>query len=417
MTSSMHQGMGQTTEGRSVRDIVEHDHALVNEAWCRKIFRQLLQSLERQYAMDMPHRAITADTVVFHENGEPLLLPSIVSDPAPEQADDLSALARLLHYAITQELMPEGPLQGRGLAGYSDSLLNAIDRCMAPDPEQRPRSIDALRDLLGVAAPAALASAPPIAEQEPEPHPDTMAPVAASGVPVAPLRASADPALALPPDSQPGQARQPRGLRPWQRWTVAGGGAAILLAIALVGIAELRDSGSFDRQVLTLPPEGAVQPQTADAGTPAVLPSPGTTPSEAAASAEPQAPSPAQPAGAAPALPLPAAMSPRAAAVPPDTAALAPAPAATTVPVPGAAPTVPQNTVNQSASYKLQIQPWGTVYVDGVDRGVSPPVKRLVLSPGRHTIRITNPNFNERTLDVDTAQGDGRIAIDFSAAE
>jgi hypothetical protein len=51
--------------------------------------------------------------------------------------------------------------------------------------------------------------------------------------------------------------------------------------------------------------------------------------------------------------------------------------------------------------------------VDGVDRGVSPPVKRLVLAPGRHTIRVANPNFHDRVLEVDTARGDGRIAIDF----
>jgi hypothetical protein len=64
--------------------------------------------------------------------------------------------------------------------------------------------------------------------------------------------------------------------------------------------------------------------------------------------------------------------------------------------------------------YKLQIQPWGIVYVDGVDRGVSPPVKRLVLTPGRHTIRVTNPNFHDRMLEVDTASGDGLIGVDFN---
>lgn len=69
--------------------------------------------------------------------------------------------------------------------------------------------------------------------------------------------------------------------------------------------------------------------------------------------------------------------------------------------------------VDGGAVYKLQIQPWGVVYVDGVDRGVSPPVKRLLLAPGRHTIRVANPNFQDRVLEIDTAGGDGRIAIDF----
>jgi hypothetical protein len=32
------------------------------------------------------------------------------------------------------------------------------------------------------------------------------------------------------------------------------------------------------------------------------------------------------------------------------------------------------------------------VPVDGVDRGASPPLKRLTLAPGQHTVRIVNPN-------------------------
>jgi hypothetical protein len=84
MTSTLTIGTEhQRLEGRTVRDIVEHDPAQVNEVWCRKIFRQLLQSLELQYAMHMPHRAITPDTVVFHDNGEPLLLPRILPSPTP----------------------------------------------------------------------------------------------------------------------------------------------------------------------------------------------------------------------------------------------------------------------------------------------------------------------------------------------
>jgi hypothetical protein len=64
----------------------------------------------------------------------------------------------------------------------------------------------------------------------------------------------------------------------------------------------------------------------------------------------------------------------------------------------------------------LKIQPWGVVYVDGVDRGVSPPVKRLTLTPGRHSIRVTNPNFHDRVLDIDTASAGGQIAVDFNDA-
>jgi hypothetical protein len=74
----------------------------------------------------------------------------------------------------------------------------------------------------------------------------------------------------------------------------------------------------------------------------------------------------------------------------------------------------PQAAATGSATYKLRIQPWGIVYVDGIDRGASPPVKRLTLAPGRHTIRISNPNFHDRVLEVDTSGGGGQIAVDFS---
>ena len=139
----------QHLEGRSVRDIVEYSPEQVNEVWCRKIFRQILQSLELQYAMHMPHRAITPDTIVFHDNGEPLLIPLDVSPEEAREAEDLNALARVVHYAITCELAPAGPLAGR-VEGYSDSLINAVDRCMDPDPARRPHMIEALRDLLGI---------------------------------------------------------------------------------------------------------------------------------------------------------------------------------------------------------------------------------------------------------------------------
>jgi hypothetical protein len=45
---------------------------------------------------------------------------------------------------------------------------------------------------------------------------------------------------------------------------------------------------------------------------------------------------------------------------------------------------------------------------------VSPPIKRLVLAPGKHTIRIANPNFRERVLEVDTSAGNAQIAADFN---
>jgi len=406
----------QHLEGRSVRDIVEYSPEQVNEVWCRKIFRQILQSLELQYAMHMPHRAITPDTIVFHDNGEPLLIPLDVGPEEAREAEDLNALARTIHYAITRELAPTGPLDGR-TEGYSDSLIRAVDRCMDPDPARRPRTIAELRDLLGI-VPLGPAVAPVAVEHMSEHNGAAPEDARAPSLPQGGER---------PGRERPGRERLRRrlSLSRWQRWAVASGGGAILIALALAMFAEMRDSGSFDHIVLTLPQQGdGPRPDAASApaGMPASPAYGGNTGTEATVSA------PDLPASAPPDAP-PAGVSADGAAAPatetgPATASTAPAPAPAPAPASAtaAAPPTPQGRLPgvvvtpEGNLYKLRIQPWGVVYVDGVDRGVSPPIKRLTLAPGRHTIRVTNPNFHDRVLAVDTASGDGHISIDFNEA-
>jgi hypothetical protein len=410
MTSTLTIGPEQQRlEGRTVRDIVEHDPAQVNESWCRKIFRQLLQSLELQHAMRMPHRAITPDTVVFHDNGEPLLLPTEIDglDAGQDEAADLTALARVVHFAITRELMPTGPLRGRVLEGYSDSLVTAVDRCMSPDPAERPRTVDELRQILGIVSlgPPGPASAPAMPAGLPR-----TAPLSPSPSPRHPVTVP----IAAAPDTTPSFMREPdaprfrNGLSRWQRWALAAGGAAVLLAIALAVFAELRDSGSYDHIVLTLP-QSAEQARRDTASAPPPL-AQADAPASASEAAPQQDPIAAM-ADTPPAQTLPGTQpAPQSPALATAPALAARSPARASAAGPAAAP-ARQGT---SATYKLQIQPWGIVYVDGVDRGVSPPVKRLVLTPGRHTIRIANPNFHDRVLEVDTSAGNGSIAVDFS---
>ncbi len=68
-----------------------------------------------------------------------------------------------------------------------------------------------------------------------------------------------------------------------------------------------------------------------------------------------------------------------------------------------------------TTSFKLTIKPWGTIIVDGKDRGVSPPLKHIVLPAGRHKIRIVNPNFPEYATEVEvTKKRFGVIEHDFT---
>lgn len=72
----------------------------------------------------------------------------------------------------------------------------------------------------------------------------------------------------------------------------------------------------------------------------------------------------------------------------------------------------------QAAPYQLQIRPWGTVFIDGLEVGVSPPLKEITLAPGRHTIRIQNPSFDAREETVDVqANTPGIVEVDFTEQE
>ena len=381
MTSLIIPGSAQQAlEGRSVRDVVAHNPGQVDDAWCRKILRKILQSIELQYAMQMPHRAITLDTVVFHANGEPFLLSDdIDADPAPDaqQADDLTALASVIHYAITQERTPAGPLDGR-VDGYSAGLVATIDACMDPDPARRPRTIDAVRGLLETVAP------PPR-----EPVPDAAVVTGVSG---------AGPSDASIEKHGPGKRRS-------QRWAIAAGGGAIAIALALVLFPAWRSAGSSDHNVLTSPQaSNVVQP-----GLPAPA-DPAHNPADSPASGASSGGTTLSGGGMdqlekmADVTPAPAHVAPAAASVaekPPRTVA--------------ARAAIPPKAVAGTASYQLQIKPWGDVNVDGVDRGVSPPLKRLTLTPGHHTVRISNPKYRDSILEFDSAQttSNGKIIVDF----
>ncbi len=50
----------------------------------------------------------------------------------------------------------------------------------------------------------------------------------------------------------------------------------------------------------------------------------------------------------------------------------------------------------------LAVTPWGEIFVDGKREGVSPPLKELKLSVGKHRIEIRNPGFSSyfQTLDI-----------------
>jgi hypothetical protein len=451
------------SDGHTLRDIVEHTPALVNEAWCRTLLRHTLDSLEQQHASGAPHRPITPDTLVMLDSGETLLLPVGEESPEAEQglAADLHALALVVHYAITAEFPPEGPLGPRLYDNYSDQLTRGLDSCLGPNRRLRPTTVEDMRSLLGIEAGASEVLAPAAVEPAPATEgvvtapldpivisPEPEAPQQEAAAPVAPepvslrerteagmLRkpANRDPDATPAPrsfdkaapgtsslhDSGPAPAaprRPSAGIPPGtpdrpradagamqsarrrnsraQRWGMIAGAAIVVLAAGGALVSWMQQNDARDLVPLALPP--AERAATGlDAGE-TVVAAPGAT-----------------------TVPAPAATTPPADGAPAATGA---APAE----VPPLAGTAPQaasqavanadEAIINGTTYKLLIKPWGTMYVDGVDRGVSPPVKRLTLAPGQHTIRIVNPNFPDHVVTVDAGRRESAtIQYDFRA--
>jgi hypothetical protein len=60
---------------------------------------------------------------------------------------------------------------------------------------------------------------------------------------------------------------------------------------------------------------------------------------------------------------------------------------------------------HQPAVILLEIRPSGEVFVDGVAQGTSPPLTRVSVAPGAHTIEIRSPRAKPLRLQVDLKPG------------
>ncbi len=61
---------------------------------------------------------------------------------------------------------------------------------------------------------------------------------------------------------------------------------------------------------------------------------------------------------------------------------------------------------SHTGSIALAINPWGEVYLDGKKMGVSPPLKELQVTPGKHTIEIKNTSFASHTETLEVKLND-----------
>ena len=391
----------------------------VPEARIKRLLSDLLPSLMGLHAQGEICGDISLDTVGMDEGARAHLLPELALPrsrrtgltPIPGFAPfelytdsaewprgpwtDVYALCAVMHALVIGLRPPPAPerratdsyepLLSLGLTKYSPAFLGAIDRGLAMLPADRPQTLAELAAMLDIPA---YAEAAPVAREAS--RADVAAPVAPAAQEVRKPRSAGRPLLVL------------------------------LLLVALIGAgiyAWVRLGIGTTNSLITrsevvqpnppaVPPTAPADPQAstaAPASTPAPQPAPpvpvagtaqGNAPEaaptgerEAAATTSAEAPvGSAPPALASPAMPT----APASAATAPIPEAAAPA--QDEAPKPKPVPVL----------VRLDIRPWGEVWINGVARGISPPVKELRLIPGKYQVVLRNADLPpyRTTLEV-----------------
>ncbi len=360
----------------------------VPESRIKRLLSDLLPSLISLHAQGEICGDISLETVGMDESARAHLVPELIvarsrrvsRSPTPGFAPfelytdsmewprgpwtDIYALCAVMHALVTGRRPPPAPerrasdiyepLASLGLPKYSQDFLSVIDAGLSMEPADRPQTLAELAEMLGVAAQVETAPA----------QPDSPEAAAAQAVPPAAAATARRPA------------RAGRALL----W--------LLFFVVLVGggIYAWLVSGLGAQNALITRSE-VVQPNP-----PVVHPLPQAVPQPAPSQPPPEAPGEAAPA------------QHTEPAVPP-----AEAPTVEQAPAASAFPETPAATADEAAKPKpvpvlvrLDIRPWGEVWINGVARGISPPVKELRLIPGKYQVVLRNADLPpyRTTLEV-----------------
>ncbi len=419
-------------EGRTLKDIIRDEPAIATEAWWKSVLKPILGALDVLYAVQILHRDISPENIMIQPTGEPVLLDfgaarqliqnmaqaltvilkpgfapieQYADDPSMQQGPwtDIYALSAVVYSSIARKAPPASvarmmkdpiePLTPEQYPGYSRQFLFAVSKGLAVRPDDRPQTIAEFSQLLGLGKQERRAS-------------DRSS---ASAVPVS--------------DAKKSGSRSKVGEAAIAKTATATASEKDRQQSAGTPIAAGRQSNAFMQRGWII---GVV-------GIACVAVAVGVYASRAGKSASPSnppvAPENSQHAGRQPAA---AGATDRVASdrerVLPASAVAArsenkrddkPARAAS----PGAgdkAQTAARSAsaaAQETGAVRLLIKPWGTVLVDGVSKGVSPPLKNLVLPEGKHQIRVVNSHYRDHVVDVVvTRRKTVRIEHDFARA-
>ena len=432
--------------GVTLREMLRTNPQVVTEQWLCETLDPILLALQELHYEKCYHRDIAPDNILVLPNGRSVLmdfgaarriiggmtraLTTVLKPgyaPIEQYSDDGSmaqgawtdiyAVGGVLYHAMTGKVpvqaisrMMNDPLKPVATAArgeFSPTLCNVVMKCLSVMPENRYQSIDELRAALGwvttpvsstvvyartsyepavkvvAATPVPVAAAPRVAATVATANVDPMAPLL-SGQPSSDaltdlLSSTSRPrATATAPTSAKSAPAQPQpatAKKTVVATTMPDTSKRNTLPLVLIGLAVLAVVGAGAYLSFT----GSASQSTATASPSATVPA--SEPKAEKPSVSPSV-TPATPA-ADPALTVPV--------VPPviDTKAAEVAPG-----LPGATPVLDPSVSPSAAvvgTVLLDIKPWGNIVVDGITKGASPPMKRLPLAPGTHTIEIRNP--------------------------
>lgn len=422
-------------EGQTLKNIVKESPKTVTEAWLRFIFKQILEALDALYKKKILHRDVSPDNMIIQKNGAAVLLDfgaarQIIGDmtqgltvvlkpgyaPVEQYADDSSmsqgpwtdiyALAAVMYFAIIGEAPPTSvarmikdplePLQSGSHPGFSQKFLAAIDKGLSVQPEDRPQTIDEFRKMLGIGT-FVSAQAPGMggasrtssARRNGSGSRDSSGPETVSRPRTAGQEGRKRNRLNSEPMPSEGLVAGKRGMSK----VLVGGVISILIA---GGIAVYFLSSGIPAAV-------KIEPDIAFKAT-----GPGKEKlKQIPVQTEIKMPTSAQVGSkTVPLTQKEIGLTPL--ALPPDQTAL-------TVSADSAKQRDP---VPVSVLVRLVVKPWGTIFVDDAQKGISPPLKKLTLSEGKHKIKISNPNFPDYVSEIDIGKKKNMsIEYDFSLAK
>jgi serine/threonine protein kinase len=448
-------------EGETFKDVVASRPEMVDEAWLKQILKPILEALDALYKVNILHRDISPENIMIQPNGEAVLLDfgaarQIVTGltksltvilkpgyaPVEQYADDESmkqgpwtdiySLSAVMYTAIAKKAPPTAvtrmlsdpiePLHTGEHTGFARGFLAAIDRGLAVRPEDRPRSIAEFAALLGIDM-----SVPSHAEAVVRPFPSAPVSTPEAAPAEKPTKSRGAKTTSKPRNaatSKKGVAAPPAAARK-RLWALLAGAGAIAVAGALwfanrparaPGPAPIASSASAASSAS--PASARVTAQQAagpkeeiiswDALNKERAAAPGS-PASASAAAPPASPTAPAAVGAVPPKPADAAvrLAQRKAKAQQEAAAR----------LAGGARSDEANAAHGPGTVALVIKPWGNVFADGEPQGVSPPLKKLTLSEGRHVIKITNPHFPEYVISVTVAAGKTtNVSRDFTSS-